>query len=162
MSLRKMWMLLWAINAHTDTSFKITVHLNPSCWPFTCTSLFQHFTFPLSLDELSPFFASPLVRLTDDSTGREWQCINYLAVSLILIWLSESSGSVQGRLGHLPIWPGSKTYWKDSRGEQKSSTSITRLLTCAPCVSRACDLFEFSWSKNHQAWVEIFNGLYGC
>lgn len=53
-----------------------------------------------------PFPPGPLVRLMDGSAASEWQCINYPAASLVLTWLSESSGSAEERFCYLLTWLG--------------------------------------------------------
>lgn len=112
---------------------KITVHLRPAAAFYLHLSACHCLTLPLTSSLLSlslsvslsvsPFFPAPLVRLMDDSTGREWQYINCLVASLILIWLPESSGSAEGRLGYVLTWPG----WTHRKKFELKTASILTL-----------------------------------
>ena len=122
---------------------KITVHLRPAAAFYLHLSAYHCLTLPLTSSLLSlslslslsaslsvsPFFPAPLVRLMDDSTGREWQYINCLAASLIVIWLLESSGSAEGRLGHVLTWPGS-THRKKVCAKNSINFDSSLFVTC--------------------------------
>ena len=133
-----------AVQSHTDSTGLVSTNwwllsTFTQLLPFTSTSLCISISPSLSLHHLpslplsvsssvSPFFPGPLVRLMDDSAGREWQYINYLAASLILIWLPESSGSAEGRLSHTLTWPGSTT--TKLFKERNVTTAPASICTC--------------------------------
>lgn len=133
-------MFVWAVKPHTDSTSLVSpnwrsLSTSAQLLPFTSTSLSVSLSHPPSLFiislsvrlSVSPFFPGPLVRLMDDSAGREWQYINYLAASLILIWLLGSSGSAEGRLGHILTWPGSTT---NKIKELNVKTAPASICTC--------------------------------
>lgn len=139
MSPRRIWLFVQVVKPHSDGTGLVSVNCPPPpsyCPlppPLSCITIsslplsFLYHSLPASIS-VSPFFPGPLVRLMDDRAGREWQCINYLAASLILIWLSESSGTAEGSLGHILTWTGSVTK------KQKEGRSIrTCFLHHAPC-----------------------------
>lgn len=117
-SLRWIWNFVRAVRPHTDTLALYPRAEDYSSPLFSCPSLPPPLSPSLSIRltlsftariRVSAFFPGPLVRLMDDGAGREWQWINYPAASLILIWLSGSSGWAEGRLGHRLTCPGSST-----------------------------------------------------
>lgn len=115
---RRIWMFVGTIKPHIGSTALTSTNreLLCNCCLSTSTTLLPLLHRPASI--IIPFLwasRSPLVRLMDDSSGREWQCSNHLGISVILIWVPRTSGSAEERLGHILTWVRSADTWTRSK-----------------------------------------------